>query len=160
MICELLGLPDEDRETFRQLGSARFDVTHGGQARRSGAVGESREFLLAEARRQRSDPGAGLIGQIIREHGDEINDFDLGGLADGVVHRRPRDVGLDARARHRRAARPPRGLYAGVGDRPGRHRPVVEELLRYLSVVQVAFPRFAKTRGRGRRPADLAGRRA
>ena len=31
VICELLGLPDEDRETFRQLGSARFDVSYGGQ---------------------------------------------------------------------------------------------------------------------------------
>ena len=31
VICELLGLPDEERETFRQLGSQRFDVTHGGQ---------------------------------------------------------------------------------------------------------------------------------
>jgi len=29
VICELLGLRDEDRETFRALGSARFDVTIG-----------------------------------------------------------------------------------------------------------------------------------
>ena len=49
-----------------------------------GAVGESREFLFAECARQRTDPGPGLIGQIIREHGDEISDFDLGGLADGA----------------------------------------------------------------------------
>ena len=49
-----------------------------------GAVGESREFLFAECARQRIDPGPGLIGQIIREHGDEIDDFDLGGLADGA----------------------------------------------------------------------------
>ncbi len=34
--------------------------------------------------RQRTHPGPGLIGQIIREHGDQISDFDLGGLADGV----------------------------------------------------------------------------
>ena len=48
MICELLGLPDEDRETFRKLGSARFDVTHGGRAV-SARSAASREFLLAEA---------------------------------------------------------------------------------------------------------------
>ena len=83
VICELLGLRQEARETFRKLGSARFDVTHGGQAV-MGAVGESREFLFAECARQRTDPGPGLIGQIIREHGDEISDFDLGGLADGA----------------------------------------------------------------------------
>ena len=83
VICELLGLRDEDREIFRQLGSARFDVTIGGGAI-MGAVGASREFLFAECGRQRTEPGPGLIGQIIREHGDEINDFDLGGLADGA----------------------------------------------------------------------------
>ena len=83
VICELLGLRDEDRETFRKLGSARFDVSIGGSAI-MGAVGASREFLFAECERQRTEPGPGLIGQIIREHGDEIDDFDLGGLADGA----------------------------------------------------------------------------
>ena len=83
VICDLLGLPDEKRETFSTLATARFDVTGGG-AGTVGAIGGSREFLLAEAARQRKDPGPGLIGQIIREHGDDINDFELGGLADGV----------------------------------------------------------------------------
>src|SRR3954447_540088 len=83
VICELLGLPDEDRDTFRNLGSARFDVSYGGQGV-FGAVSGSRSFLMEATRRQRSNPGEGLIGQIIREHGDEISDFDLGGLADGV----------------------------------------------------------------------------
>src|SRR5690349_8522857 len=79
VICDLLGLPDERREKFRKLGNARFDVSEGG-AGSIGAIGGSREFLLAETARQRLDPGPGLIGQIIRESGDQINDFDLGGL--------------------------------------------------------------------------------
>ena len=83
VICDLLGLPDEKRETFSKLATARFDVTGGGMGT-VGAIGGSREFLLAEAARQRKDPGPGLIGQIIREHGDDITDFELGGLADGV----------------------------------------------------------------------------
>ena len=49
-----------------------------------GAVAGSRQFLFEETARQRLDPGPGLIGQIIREHGDEITDFDLAGLADGA----------------------------------------------------------------------------
>src|SRR5207342_3742637 len=56
----------------------------GGGIGTMGAVGGSRQFLFAECARQRSDPGPGLIGQIIREHGDEITDFDLAGLADGA----------------------------------------------------------------------------
>jgi cytochrome P450 len=142
VICELLGLRDEDRETFRTLGSARFDVTTGGAAI-MGAVGASREFLFAECERQRTEPGAGLIGQIIREHGDEINDFDLGGLADGAF-----TGGLETSASMLALGtvvllgRP--DLYTAMASDPASVTPTVEELLRYLSVVQVAFPRFTK----------------
>ena len=83
VICELLGLPVEERETFRSLASARFDVTYGGTGA-LGAISGSREYLMDFTRRQRLDPGDGLVGQIIREHGDTINDFDLAGLADGA----------------------------------------------------------------------------
>jgi cytochrome P450 len=142
VICELLGLRDEDRDTFRTRGSARFDVTIGGGAI-MGAVGASRDFLFAECERQRSDPGPGLIGQIIREHGDEINDFDLGGLADGAF-----TGGLETSASMLALGtvvllgRP--DLYAAMADDPATVVPTVEELLRHLSVVQVAFPRFTK----------------
>jgi cytochrome P450 len=140
VICELLGLPDEDRDTFRELGSARFDVTTGGQGV-FGAVSGSRSFLMEATSRQRENPGEGLIGQIIREHGDEISDFELAGLADGVF-----TGGLETSASM---------LALGTAvllDHPEDYRAVatdpavvnrtVEELLRYLSVVQIAFPRF------------------
>jgi cytochrome P450 len=142
VICELLGLPDEDRDSFRQLGSARFDVSHGGQGT-FGAVSESRRFLMDAIQRQRSAPGPGLIGHIIREHGAEINDFDLAGLADGVftggletsasMLALGTTVLLDHPDDFRRLALDPTAV-----------EPTVEELLRYLSVVQIAFPRFAK----------------
>jgi cytochrome P450 len=142
VICELLGLRDEDRETFRTLGSARFDVTTGGAAI-MGAVGASREFLFAECERQRTEPGAGLIGQIIREHGDEINDFDLGGLADGAF-----TGGLETSASMLALGTVVllgrTDLYTAMASDPASVTPTVEELLRYLSVVQVAFPRFTK----------------
>ncbi len=141
VICDLLGLPDEDRDTFRELGSARFDVSTGGTGV-FGAVSGSRTFLMEATRRQRTDPGPGLIGQIIREHGDEINDFDLAGLADGVF-----TGGLETSASmlalgtavlldHRQDYR------AMGGEDPAVVERTVEELLRYLSVVQIAFPRF------------------
>src|SRR5690349_17796306 len=143
VICDLLGLPDEQRETFRRLGAARFDMSAGG-AGAVGAIGGSREFLPAETARPRRDPGPGLIGQIVREHGDEINDFDLGGLADGAF-----TGGLETSASMLALGtvvllgRP--DLYAGLVTDPQSVTPVVEELLRTLSVVQVAFPRFAKS---------------
>ena len=151
VICDLLGLPGEDRERFRHLASARFDVTQGGSGA-IGAVSESRSFLMDATRRQRDDPGPGLIGQIIREHGDEVSDFELGGLADGVF-----TGGLETTAsmlalgtavlldHPETYARLPHD--ADLAER------TVEELLRYLSVVQIAFPRFP------RRDVEIAGHR-
>jgi cytochrome P450 len=142
VICELLGLADEDRETFRQLGSARFDVTSGGSGV-FGAVSGSRRFLMEATRKQRAHPGEGLIGQIIREHGDEINDFDLAGLADGVF-----TGGLETSASMLALGTAvlldhPDDFARVATDKAAVDR-TVEELLRYLSVVQVAFPRFPK----------------
>lgn len=142
VICDLLGLPDERREEFSRLATARFDVTGGGQGT-IGAIGGSREFLLAEAARQRSAPGPGLLGQLIREHGEEINDFDLGGLADGVF-----TGGLETSASMLALGTAvlleQRHLWDQLQSDPLSAVPVVDELLRLLSVVQVAFPRFAR----------------
>lgn len=142
-ICDLLGLDYHDRAEFEALGSQRFDATNGA-ASAFGAVSAQREFLFDAVARQRKDPGPGLIGQIIRDEGDNISDFDLAGLADGVF-----TGGFETTAgmialgtvvllRDEKYAEPVR---RGTGDEIDR---VVEELLRYLSVVQVAFPRFAK----------------
>jgi cytochrome P450 len=142
VICDLLGLPDEKRETFSKLATARFDVTGGGPGT-VGAIGGSREFLLAEAARQRANPGPGLIGQIIREHGAEITDFELGGLADGVF-----TGGLETSASMLALGTAVllenRELWNRLIADPTSVGPIVDELLRLLSVVQVAFPRFAK----------------
>lgn len=143
VICELLGLPDAQRETFRRLGAARFDVSGGGSAS-FGAISGSRAFLFEETRRQRQDPGPGLIGQIIREHGDEISDFDLGGLADGVfTGGMETSAGMLALGTAVLLDHPV--WWERLVTDPDAVDPVVEELLRYLSVVQVAFPRFART---------------
>jgi cytochrome P450 len=142
VICDLLGLPDDRRERFRKLASSRFDVSKGG-AGVVGAIGGSREFLLSETARQRHDPGPGLIGQIIREHGDEINDFDLGGLADGAF-----TGGLETSASMLALGTmvllQRRDLWQQLVEEPASVDLVVEELLRQLAVVQVSFPRFAR----------------
>jgi cytochrome P450 len=143
VICELLGLPDEERETFRRLGAARFDVSGGGRGT-LGAVSGSREYLMDFVRRQRQDPGEGLVGQLLREHGGRISDHDLGGLADGVftggleTSASMLSLGTAVLLEHRE-------VYARVAADPAYTDRVVEELLRYLSVVQVGFPRFART---------------
>jgi cytochrome P450 len=142
VICDLLGLPDDRRETFRKLGTARFDMSEGSSAA-VGAISGSRAFLFAESARQRLNPGPGLIGQIVREHGEEINDFDLGGLADGAF-----TGGLETSASMLALGTlvllQRRDLWQQLIDEPESVDLIVEELLRQLAVVQVAFPRFAR----------------
>lgn len=150
VICELLGLPVEDRAAFRALGAARFDLTQGG-AGVFGAAAETREFLIEAVARQRADPGEGLIGALLRDHGDRLDDVTLGGLADGVFL-----GGYETSA-----SMIALGAYLLAGSPEAVHRlrgsdedvdAVVEEMLRHLSVVQIAFLRFA------RRDVELGGR--
>ncbi|GAA3548635.1 cytochrome P450 [Aeromicrobium flavum] len=142
-ICALLGLDYDDTQAFSKLGSARFDATNGGAAA-FGAVSEQREFLFDAVARQRKEPGPGLIGQIIRDEGELISDQDLAGLADGVfTGGYETTAGMIALSTLMLTRDPAYAELVRSGDRKTLDR-VIEELLRYFSVVQVAFPRFAK----------------
>ncbi len=141
-ICALLGLAYEDREAFATLGSARFDASLGGAA--FGAVSAQREFLFEAVARQRKNPGPGLLGQIIRNEGDSIDDVDLAGLADGIFTGGfETTAGMIALGTLVLLRNPEHAALMRDGSSEDVDR-VVEELLRYLAVVQVAFPRFAK----------------
>jgi cytochrome P450 len=142
VICELLGVSYEDRADVQRLSTARFDL-FGGAGASLGAMSESLEYLLEVVRKQRKEPGDGLLGMLIKEHGDEISDQELAGLADGVL-----TGGLETTASMLALGalvvlRDPAAFDAASGDDDAVHR-FVEELLRYLAVVQMAFPRFAK----------------
>lgn len=142
-ICALLGLDYEDRDAFAKLGSARFDATNGAAAA-FGAVSDQREFLFEAVARQREVPGPGLIGQILRDEGDAISDVDLAGLADGVFTGGfETTAGMIALGTLVLLRNPEHAALMRDGSPEDVDR-VVEELLRYLAVVQVAFPRFAK----------------
>jgi cytochrome P450 len=142
-ICALLGLDLDDRDAFARLGVQRFDAT-GGAAGAFGAVSAQREFLFDAVARQRKEPGPGLIGQIIRDEGDMISDVDLAGLADGVfTGGYETTAGMISLSTMVLLRDPAHAELVRSGTRKDVDR-VVEELLRYLSVVQLAFPRFAK----------------
>lgn len=143
VICELLGLDDSDHEAFVRLGTQRFDAT-GGVAASLGAVSEQKRMLLDVVTRRRREPGSGLIGRILEAEGDAISDDDLAGLVDGIVTGGFETTASTISMGTAVLLRDPThvalvrdGSLADV-DR------AVEELLRYLTVVQVAFPRFAK----------------
>lgn len=142
VICDLLGLPVEDRARFLELGVARFDLTEGG-AGAFGAAAHTREFLINAVREQREAPGDGLIGALLKEHGDELDDVTLGGVADGVfLGGYETSASMLALGAYLIATNPEAGRM--LRSDPESVDRVVEELLRHLCVVQLAFLRFAK----------------
>jgi cytochrome P450 len=141
-ICELLGVPYSDRAEFQRLSTTRFDLL-GGVTGSLGAISESMAYLLDIVRKQRIDPGDGLLGMLVRKHGDDISDHELAGLADGLL-----TGGLETTASMLALGtivllQHPESRTA-IRDRDDAIDPFVDELLRYLTVVQVAFPRFAR----------------
>jgi len=142
VICELLGLPVADRERFLEIGVARFDLTQGG-AGAFGAAVHTREFLISSVAEQRAEPGDGLIGALLTEHGDELDDLTLGGIADGVfLGGYETSASMLALGAYILAEDPT--AMRMLREDPDSADRVVEELLRHLTVVQLAFLRFAK----------------
>jgi cytochrome P450 len=140
-ICELLGIPYDERDEFQALSTARFDLLAGATAAFD-KISESLVYLRGVVERQRVSPGDGLLGMLIREHGDELDTDELAELADGLL-----TGGLETSASMLALGsvlvlRDP-SVAAMVRDEPGSVHGFVEELLRYLTVVQIAFPRFA-----------------
>jgi cytochrome P450 len=141
-ICELLGVPYSDRAEFQRLSTTRFDLL-GGVTGSLGAISESMEYLLKIVENQREEPGDGLLGRLVREHGDNLSDHELAGLADGLL-----TGGLETTASMLALGtivlmQHPESREA-IRENDEAVDPFVDELLRYLTVVQVAFPRFAR----------------
>jgi cytochrome P450 len=142
VIGELLGVPADEQEEFGRLAAGRFDLIESILAPLDSAAA-SIDFLLGLIARQRANPGDGLLGRLIRENPD-IDDRELAGLADGLL------VG----GHETTASMLALGALVLLGDPEKADLvraentdidPVVEELLRYLTVVQVAFPRIARS---------------
>jgi len=159
VICELLGLPVADRAKFHSLGVARFDLTEGASGSFD-AAGHSRDFLITSVAKQREAPGPGLIGALLTDHGDELDDITLGGLADGVfLGGYETSASMLALGALLMAGNPEAMALLKEDDETIDR--VVEEMLRYLSVVQLAFVRFARhdleLGGRQIRAGDAVG---
>ncbi len=141
VICELLGVPYGDRDDFQRLSNSRFDFIEGAETLDS--VAQSLAYMRELVAQQRAEPGEGLLGMIVREHGDAISDEELAGLADGLLVGGHETTASMLALGALLLLRSPEH-FALVRDDEAAINPMVEEMLRYLTVVQVAFPRFAK----------------
>jgi len=141
IIMELLGIDEKDHEEFQRLSATRFDFS-GGAVGSLDVIQESIDYLREIVVRQRSGERSGLIGSILTEYGDDVGDVELAGLADGVLtgglETTVSMLSLGAVALLEDPA-----ACARLREDDAFAEPLVEELLRYLTVVQVGFPHFA-----------------
>ncbi len=143
VICELLGVPYADRGEFHER-AARILDTSLPVDQRVAAQREDHDYMAGLVARARTDPGEDMLGMLVREHGDDLTSDELTGIA-----------GLLLLAGHETTAN-----MLGLGtlallwhpdqlsllrEDPGLIEPAVEELLRWLSVVQSLPPRTTTT---------------
>jgi cytochrome P450 len=143
VICELIGVPYEDRDDFQQRSARQLDLSIPIPVRLD-LQRQSRAYMGSLVERSRQRPGEDILGMLVREHGDELTDDELVGVAGLLLlagHETTSNMlslGTLALLRH------PEQL-AAVRDDPDAVGPAVEELLRWLSIVHSAIPRVTTT---------------
>jgi len=143
VICELLGVPYDDRDDFQRRSARQLDLSIP-MAERLKLVRRGREYMGSLVERGRQQPGEDILGMLVREHGTELTDDELIGVAGLLLlagHETTSNMlglGTLALLRH------PDQL-AAVRDDPGAIGPAVEEMLRWLSIVHSAIPRITTT---------------
>jgi len=142
VICELLGVPYADRDEFQRTSRVRMDVSQAPDVQLAAAQA-SRAYLTEFVAEQRRAPGQGMIGLLLREHGAELVDTELVGVADLLLlagHETTANMlGLGTCMLLRQPDQ-----IAALRD-PTTVDGAVEELLRYLSVVNTVMPRTTLT---------------
>lgn len=142
-ICELLGVPYDDREDFQRRSVRQLDFSVPIPERLK-LQRQGRAYMTTLVARARRQPGEDILGMLVREHGDELTDDELIGVASLLLlagHETTSNMlglGTLALLRH------PEQL-AVVRDDPDAVGPAIEELLRWLSIVQSAIPRITTT---------------
>jgi cytochrome P450 len=143
VICELLGVPYADRDDFQQRSTRQLDLS-APIPERLELQRQGRNYMRRLVEHARRDPGEDILGMLVRQHGDELSDDELIGIAGLLLlagHETTSNMlglGVLALLRH------PDQL-AAVRDDPAAVGPAVEELLRWLSIVQNAIPRITTT---------------
>ncbi len=80
VICELLGVPYEDREDFQQRSTRQLDLSLP-ISERLELVRRGRAYMATLVERSRRNPGEDILGMLVRDHGHELTDDELVGVA-------------------------------------------------------------------------------
>ncbi|GAA4548720.1 cytochrome P450 [Pseudonocardia xishanensis] len=139
VICELLGVPDADRAEFQRNAIVHLGLTSTAEES-AAALRSIVEYVQTLARHKRDRPGDDLVSHLVTT--TDLSDVELGGagllllLGGHETTTNMLTLGTFALLRN------PAQLRLLVAD-PGRIPAAVEELLRYLSIVQFSVVRTA-----------------
>lgn len=141
VICELLGVPYEDRESFQARTRSILDFNQPPEARGKAQM-EASMYMAELVGRARVEPGEDLLGMLVREHGDQISDDELAGIGGLLLvagHETTASmIGLGTLA----MLRHPDQLDLVRAD-PDRVEGMVEELLRWLTIIHQGAAKVA-----------------
>jgi cytochrome P450 len=143
VICELLGVPHGDRVAFQERSHKRISLSVTPEERAE-ISRESLDYMKDLVARKRKDPDDSMIGMLIREQGDELSDDELAGMGDLLLFNGHESTASMLGIGTLLLLGHPEQL-ALLRDDPDAVEPAVEELLRYLSVVNTTMPRTAVT---------------
>jgi cytochrome P450 len=151
VICELLGVPYEDRADFQCRSSRPLDLSLPPRER-TASFRKLRGYMAGLAARAQTDPGEGMLATLVREHGHDLTTDELAGIGHLMLvagHETTANMlvlGTLALLRH------PDQLHI-IRDQPEHVEAAVEELLRWLSIVNTATTRTTTE------PVEIAGQR-
>ncbi|WET80956.1 cytochrome P450 [Amycolatopsis sp. QT-25] len=141
VLCELLGIPRDDRREFVRRIRRNVDLGRGLKARAADSAAFNR-YLNGFIARQRKDPDDGFLGMLVRDHGDTVTDEELKGLCTALILGGVETVaGMIGFGVFALLDNPDQIPLLSAG--PEKADRVVAELVRYLSPVQQPNPRLA-----------------
>ena len=139
VICELLGVPFEDQAEFQRRSDTMLDISVTPEQQAENTR-EMNSYMKSLVQRQRQQPGEDILGMLIRDHANELTDEELVGIGNILLvaghETTANTIGLGTLLllRHREQL-------ALVRDDPEVTGSAVEEIVRYLTIVDTGNPR-------------------
>lgn len=146
VLCELLGIDPRDRAEFLRLNGFRLDNSTD-PATQFAAAAQCRAHISTLVSEQRNNPGDGVIGTLVREHGERLDDALITGLVDLLLLAGYESVASMLGIGVLLLLENPDKLPTVLDD--STVADAMEEMLRYLSTGHVTLPRTV------RKPATL-----
>ena len=136
-------MPYADRDDFQRRSARQLDLSIS-IPERLDLARQGRAYMATLVDGARRSPGDDILGMLVRQHGTELTDDELIGIA-GLLLLAGHETTSNMLALATLALLRHPDQLAAVRDNPAAVAPAVEELLRWLSIVHAAVPRITTT---------------